>query len=90
MPKLKKGTIIPTEKENEVINQGIAQDADTFELSDDEFKQIKRVGRPVSEVTKDRVTIRLSQEVTEYFRSRGKGWQTRIDEILVDYVETHR
>lgn len=88
MPKLKKGTIIPTEKENEAINQGIAQDADTYELADDEFKQLKRVGRTLSEVTKDRVTIRLSQEVTEYFRATGKGWQTRIDEILIDYVES--
>lgn len=90
MPKLKKRTRIPTEKENGAINKGIAEDSDTYELSKDEFQQLKRVGRPVSEVTKDRVTIRLSHEVTEYFRATGKGWQTQIDEILVDYVENHR
>lgn len=58
MPKLKKETIIPTEKENETINRGIAEDADTYELADAEFKQLKRVDRPLSEVTKDRVTIK--------------------------------
>ena len=90
MPKLKKGTIIPTDKEDVLINQGIANDPDTYELSSEEFKQLRPVGRPLAETTKDRVTIRLSHEVTEYFRATGKGWQTRVDKILLDYVEGHK
>lgn len=35
------------------------------------------------------VSVRLSQEVVEYFKSSGKGWQTRMDEILKEYVENH-
>ena len=87
MPILKKGTVIPTDAEDKKINKGIASDPDTYELSSEEFKQLKPVGRPFADVTKDRVTIRLSREVTEYFRNTGKGWQTRIDKILLDYME---
>jgi uncharacterized protein (DUF4415 family) len=36
------------------------------------------------------VSIRLTPSVVEYFKSTGKGWQTRIDEVLKDYVEEHR
>ena len=32
---------------------------------------------------------RPQAEVTEYFRSTGKGWQSKIDKILVDYVSGH-
>jgi len=41
-------------------------------------------------LTKQPVSIRLSPEVMEYFKSTGKGWQTRMDEVLQDYVKTHR
>ncbi len=89
MPKLKEGTIIPTDQENAVIRKGIDNDPDTYELSNDEFKKLKPVGRPTADVTKDKITIRLSREVTEYFRATGKGWQTRMDEALKEYVATH-
>lgn len=39
--------------------------------------------------TKERITIRVSSEVTEYFRSTGKGWQTRLDDVLKEYVSAH-
>ena len=32
--------------------------------------------------TKQLVSLRLSQEVLEYFKATGPGWQTRIDESL--------
>ncbi|TDT43303.1 uncharacterized protein (DUF4415 family) [Halospina denitrificans] len=73
---------VPDEDEDARINAGIDADPDTYELSEDEFRQLKPVGRPKAEVTKERVTIRLSPEVVAYFRSQGKGWQTRIDEAL--------
>jgi uncharacterized protein (DUF4415 family) len=48
------------------------------------------VGRPIADITKDRITIRLSTEVTDYFRATGKGWQTRIDKVLLKYVSAHK
>jgi len=32
--------------------------------------------------TKVAVSLRLSQEVVEYYRASGAGWQSRIDEVL--------
>ncbi|VAW31987.1 hypothetical protein MNBD_CHLOROFLEXI01-1019 [hydrothermal vent metagenome] len=81
---------LPTDKEDAAINAAIASDPDTYELSDKGFSELRPVGRPVAKVTKDRITIRLSREVTEYFRATGKGWQTRIDEALLEYVEAHQ
>ena len=36
------------------------------------------------------VSIRLSPVVVEYFQFQGKGWQTKINDILREYVETHQ
>lgn len=40
--------------------------------------------------TKERITIRVSREVLEYFRATGKGWQTRMDAELLDLVHKHK
>jgi uncharacterized protein (DUF4415 family) len=68
---------------------------DIPELTDDWFakadlhvggKLIRR-GRPPSETRKEAVSIRLSPEVLRHFRESGPGWQTRIDEVLRDWVK---
>ena len=46
----------------------------------------KQVGRPKEDNPKEPISIRLSPEVTEYFRSTGKGWHSRINKILLDHV----
>ncbi len=46
-------------------------------------------GRPLSDHPKQRITIRLSQEVVEAFRRTGDGWQTRIDAALKQYLSEH-
>ncbi len=63
---------------------------DTYELSDEEFKNLRPIGRPKADLTKARITIRLSHEVTEYFRATGKGWQSRINEVLASAVKKER
>jgi uncharacterized protein (DUF4415 family) len=35
------------------------------------------------------ISIRVSPEVVEYFRAGGKGWQSRVDEVLKEYVASH-
>ena len=89
MPKLKQNTIIPTPEEDAEINAGIAADPDTVELSDEMSRRLRPVGRPKAEVTKERVTIRLSPEVVARFRATGKGWQTRMNDALMDWLKTH-
>ena len=47
-------------------------------------------GRAEQEIpTKLRITIRLSRDVVEKFRSTGEGWQTRLDAALRDWLQTH-
>ncbi|HNC77698.1 MAG TPA: BrnA antitoxin family protein [Pseudomonadales bacterium] len=35
------------------------------------------------------MTIRLSPEVVAHFRATGRGWQTRMDEALKEWLKTH-
>lgn len=50
---------------------------------------LKPRGRPRSEVVKERITIRLDADVLEAFRSTGKGWQTRMNDAMRDWVRAH-
>ena len=52
--------------------------------------QAKLKGRPKALVTKERITIRLSPDVVQTFRSSGDGWQTRIDAALREWLQTHK
>lgn len=63
------------------------------EVKPELFAKIQKnvVGRgPQKSPTKIPVSIRVSPEVVEYFRSAGKGWQSRIDKILKEYVANHK
>ncbi len=90
--KSKSGRIfdLPSDEDDAKIREGIANDTDTYELSTEEVKAMRPMGRPKAEVTKDSVTIRLSPEVTSYFRGTGKGWQTRVDKVLKEYVSAQQ
>ncbi|AWP22872.1 hypothetical protein C4901_05530 [Acidiferrobacter sp. SPIII_3] len=80
---------LPTPEEESAIQAGVAEDPDTYELTDTEFRQLKRIGRPPAATTKERVTMRLSRDVAARFRAAGPGWQTRIDAALKEWLETH-
>ena len=45
-----------------------------------------RRGRPPVAKPKVSTTIRLSPDVIEYFKAGGRGWQTRIDAALRDWI----
>ena len=81
---------VPTAEEDARINAGINADPDTYELSDQEFKQLRKVGRPPATETKEKITIRLSRMVVAKFRATGPGWQTRIDNALADWLREHK
>ncbi len=52
-------------------------------------KTMKRLGRPLKENKKNAIYIRLSPDVLDYFKSKGSGWQTKIDDVLKQWVTTH-
>ncbi len=83
-----------------MITTNTAEKTDTEnpEWTEDMFNEAK----PASEVlpklirrgkqkapVKISTTIRLSNEVIQYFKSGGKGWQSRIDKVLKDHVKAH-
>ena len=48
-----------------------------------------RRGRPRSANPKEHVNLRLDADVVRAFRSTGKGWQTRLNDALRDWLSTH-
>jgi uncharacterized protein (DUF4415 family) len=51
---------------------------------------MSRRGRPplAASARRKAVSLRLSPRVLDYFRHTGRGWQSRIGDILERYVET--
>lgn len=92
MPKLKPGTILNTPEEDAAITAAAISDPDATPYDDAEWEAAKptiKRGRPVSDITKERITIRLSPDVLRAFRATGAGWQTRVDAALKDWLKTH-
>ncbi len=50
----------------------------------------KRRGRPPLDNPKERVTMRIAADTLEHFKSGGRGWQTRICEVLDDHARRAR
>jgi uncharacterized protein (DUF4415 family) len=48
-----------------------------------DFSSIETIGRDLKRL----VSIRYTPRVIEYFKSTGKGWQTRMDAVLLAYVD---
>ncbi|EAS2063840.1 BrnA antitoxin family protein [Salmonella enterica subsp. enterica] len=98
MPKLKPGTIFPTDEEDAKIRKAVASDPDAMLLEDENIKLIslnnlkslRRKGRPVTDCPKVSVNIRYSPEVVEAFRATGNGWQTRMNAALIDWLKQHK
>ncbi len=91
MPKLKFGTIVPTPEEEAAIQAGIAADTDTYELNDEEFAQLRQIPHYLkADSPKEFTDIMLDADVLEAFKATGKDWQTRINLVLRDWLETHR
>lgn len=53
-------------------------------------KVIGRVGRPLSETKKVSTTIRFDKEVLDAFKAGGKGWQTRMNTALKEWLAAHQ
>jgi uncharacterized protein (DUF4415 family) len=82
--------ILPTHEEELVINAGIAADPDTFELSDAQFAQLRRLGRPpATKPLKVPTTIRFDADILAELKASGRGWQTRVNDAMREWLKTH-
>jgi uncharacterized protein (DUF4415 family) len=49
-----------------------------------------RVGRPpYAAPRKAPVTLRLDVDILEKLKASGRGWQTRVNDALRDWLKTH-
>ena len=46
-------------------------------------------GRPISANPKAHVNLRLDPDVVAAFRATGRGWQTRLNSALKDWLKDH-
>jgi uncharacterized protein (DUF4415 family) len=90
---------------DEDIRKAIAEDSDAApEWTEEDFARARparevlphivaayprRRGKQI-EPTKVPVSIRLNPEVVEYFKTQGSGWQSRINEVLEEYVASQQ
>ena len=86
--------------EETAIQVGLARDQDTQELGRDWFQGARPATEVVPKVverwrrtrgkqkapTKEAVSIRLDQDVLAHYRASGRGWQSRINETLRQYI----
>lgn len=73
-----------TDEQDAALTKAAMEDPDTI-LADVLTK--RRPGRPIADAPKIPVSIRLSPDVLNHFRSDGPGWQSRIDEALRRTIE---
>ncbi|WP_147492451.1 BrnA antitoxin family protein, partial [Burkholderia pseudomallei] len=46
-------------------------------------------GRPLGS-HKTATTIRLDDDVLDAFKATGRGWQTRVNAVLKEWLKTHK
>lgn len=51
--------------------------------------KLSRGGRPVSDNPKVSTTVRFDAEVLNAFKATGRGWQTRMNNALKEWLATH-
>jgi uncharacterized protein (DUF4415 family) len=82
---------IPTLEEDRALVEAAKGDPDAQPLTSRQLRQMV----PLAQVSdrlrsghaKQLISMLYSPEVIAYFRSTGEGWQSRMDDVLKDYVE---
>ena len=64
--------------------------SDSPELTPEMFARsiVRRGLKPVTR--KSQLTLRIDQDVVEWFRRQGRGYQTKINSLLRAYMEAHK
>lgn len=50
---------------------------------------LKPRGRPKAATTKVHLNLRLDADIVRAFKAQGAGWQTRMNDALHEWLETH-
>ena len=71
------------EKTDEEIREAVESDPDAYFLDEDWFEAATFVD---PSAVKERISIRLDTDILEFFRAEGRGYQSRINKVLREYV----
>lgn len=65
--------------------------SDCPEITPEQFAKavVQRGGLP-SVKNKEQVTLRIDSDVLEWFKQKGRGYQTQINSLLKAYMEAHQ
>ena len=72
-------------KSEEELTQNAINDPDNPPVNEDFFLRAKQVQPPR---TKQQVTLRIDSDILEWFRNKGKGYQTMINNVLRAYKDS--
>ena len=93
MPKLKPDHVFVSDEEDIAITAAAMSDPDAMPLTNAEWetaKPLARIGRPPSaKPLKVPTTIRFDADVLAALKASGKGWQTRVNEAMRDWIKIH-
>lgn len=92
MPKLKPGTIVPTEEEDRAITAAALSDPDAQPLTSEQLANLRPLrprGRPAGSGKKVQVTVRFDEDLIAAFKEEGDGWQTRMNDALREWRREH-
>ena len=84
---MKKKLIRLSAEEDAAITKAAMADPDSMPLTDEEWEKVKPTlvrgrGRPLGSGVKEQVTLRIDKDVLDFYKSKGEGWQTFINQVL--------
>ena len=71
---------------DEDIERAVAEDPDTWIPTEEEWAKAKVVWPP----GKEPITIRLDKDILQWFRKRGRGYQSKINAVLRGYIDAQK
>lgn len=85
--------LLNTPEEDAAITAAAVSDPDAVPFTDAEWeaaKPLARMGRPRSTTPlKQPTTIRFDADVLAALKATGKGWQTRVNDAMREWVKAH-
>jgi uncharacterized protein (DUF4415 family) len=82
--------ILPTLEEDKEINQGIASDPDTYELSQREIREMQWMReRHSKNKSQKQEAPPIDRDIVDAFKAIGPDWQMHINRALREWLKEH-